>query len=937
MRLKNFLFFVLFSTSSLFSMAQSIKGVVRNPVDESVLPNVNLSISSVTDTTLVSYATSSIKGVFSFANIKQGSYLLKATYVGFEPFTQVVNVAGANINLGDIFLPKSVTDLEGVTIVVSKPAASQKADTLIYNASQFKTNPDATVEDLVKKMPGTTVDRSGNVTQQGEQIKKVTVDGKEFFGNDATMALRNLPAEVVDKIQFFDKMSDQAQLTGFDDGNSSRAINIVTKSGIKNGQFGRLFAGYGTDDRYTAGGNVSFFKKDRRISLVGNFNNINIQNFAQQDLMGAMSGGGGRGGGRGFGGGGFGGGQSAGISQTNALGINYNDKWGKKLTVSGSYFFTHSDNVNQSETFSPTVTKDGKRLNFNYDRNSTNKNLNHRINFRFEYQIDSNNTLMFMPSWSFQNSKSTSQNYTSAIYDTGDSSYISDANSRSNRDGYNISNNLIYRHSFAAKRGRMFSASLQQTLSKNDGVSFNLTDIEKFESVNLPSVRDQYRTTPSISNNYSARLTFNEPVGKNGTMEFSYNPSIEFRESNQKTYDYDGSNYTQFNQGQSNKFENKILKHELGISYRLGRSRDNQFSAGLNYQNSTMESERIYPIEGTVNAKFNAVLPNLRWSKKISKYSSINVFYRARTSFPGIDQLQDIVDSSSVTSIVKGNPNLKQSYTHFGNARYTYTNTKTSQSFIVNMQYQAANNYITTDVENNKGITNTTYVNLNGYNNFSTFASFTQPVKFIKSNLSFTGNYNTSKTPSRYNGETGFVNRNTYGGGAIITSNVSEYVDFTVKYDISYTGTKSTLNNGSQGQNFVQQTPSVSLNLLSPNGLFFQTSFDYQYFNVSGGENTNFSLWNAAIGKKFLKKKQAELKLSVFDILKQNNSFSQTVNQYNLIETTTTRVLQQYFMLTFTYSLKNFGKAPASNNSERGGGMFRPGMGGPGGGGFGGH
>ena len=195
-------------------------------------------------------------------------------------------------DLGNVLVPKKTTEIAGVTVVSKTPPVQQKGDTAQYNASQYKVNPDATTEDLIKKMPGITVDKDGTVTAQGEQVRKVTIDGRDFFGDDATAALRNLPSEIVDKIQVFDRLSDQAQFTGFDDGNSVKAINIVTKSGIKNGQFGRIYAGYGTDDRYSAGGNVSFFKGDRRISLVGNFNNINQQNFASQDLLGVTSSGG---------------------------------------------------------------------------------------------------------------------------------------------------------------------------------------------------------------------------------------------------------------------------------------------------------------------------------------------------------------------------------------------------------------------------------------------------------------------------------------------------------------------------------------------------------------------------------------------------------------------------------------------------------------------
>src|SRR5205814_4036636 len=197
----------------------------------------------------------------------------------------------------------AVKQLGEVTVITKTPPTQQKGDTIQYNASQYKVNPDANAEDLIKKVPGITVDKQGNVTAQGDQVRKVTIDGRDFFGDDATAALRNLPAEIIDKIQVFDRLGDQAQFTGFDDGNTQKAVNIVTKANMRNGQFGRLYAGYGTDDRYSAGGNVSFFKDSRRISLVGLANNVNQQNFATQDLLGVTSSGGNRGGFGGFGGG----------------------------------------------------------------------------------------------------------------------------------------------------------------------------------------------------------------------------------------------------------------------------------------------------------------------------------------------------------------------------------------------------------------------------------------------------------------------------------------------------------------------------------------------------------------------------------------------------------------------------------------------------------
>ena len=354
------------SLGALITKSQniSLKGKLTDKDDKSPLTGATVKLVSQRDSTQIKQVTTDKTGNFAFNNLNASGYKIYISFSGYEKIEQRINLQASNKDPIPFNLGKIATNLGDVTVVAKAAPARQKGDTTEFSASQFKVNSDATAEDMIKKLPGITVARDGTVTAMGEQVRKVTVDGKDFFGDDATAALKNLPASVIDKIQVFDKLSDQAQLTGFDDGNSQKTVNIVTKSGIKNGQFGRIYAGAGTDSRYSAGGNVSFFNGDRRISLVGNFNNINLQNFASQDLLGVTSssggGGGGRGGGRGGQGGGggqdnFNVGQSSGISKTNAAGINFSNVYAKKLTLTGSYFYNNSHNNNESvintETF----------------------------------------------------------------------------------------------------------------------------------------------------------------------------------------------------------------------------------------------------------------------------------------------------------------------------------------------------------------------------------------------------------------------------------------------------------------------------------------------------------------------------------------------------------------------------------------------------------
>lgn len=306
-----YIFTLLITLVYLFSSAQTVTvtGTVIDKNDASPVPGATILFQSRTDSLNKQILVTDSTGNLS-TKATAGLYKLEITNVGYLPVDTLIIVGDSAKNLGSILMMKNEGLLGEVVVKAALPPVKQKGDTLEYNSTAFKVNPDANAEDMVKKMPGITIEQ-GTVKAQGEEVRKVTVDGRDFFGEDATATLRNLPAEIIDKIQVFDRLSEQAQLTGFEDDNTAKGINIITKANMRNGQFGRLFAGYGTDNRYSAGGNVSFFNGDRRISLVGMTNNINMQNFASEDLLGVTSasntGRGGRGNMRGGGGRGSGG------------------------------------------------------------------------------------------------------------------------------------------------------------------------------------------------------------------------------------------------------------------------------------------------------------------------------------------------------------------------------------------------------------------------------------------------------------------------------------------------------------------------------------------------------------------------------------------------------------------------------------------------------
>ena len=933
---------------AVYSQNILLKGKLTDKADKSSLSGATISLSSQRDSTQKKNKVTDSKGGFEFNNISAGAYVLRVSFSGYQKIEQKINILASNKDAIVLSVAKTSTDMQGVTVVAKVAPVRQKVDTTEFSASQYKVNPDATAEDLIKKLPGLVIDKDGKVTTMGDQVKKVTVDGRDFFGDDATAALRNLPADIIDKIQVFDKLSDQAAFTGFDDGNSTKAINIVTKSGMRNGQFGRMYAGYGTDDRYSAGGNVSFFKKDRRISLVGLFNNINQQNFSSEDLLGVTSsggrsggggrGGGGRGGGSfgGGGGGSFGGGgnnflvgQQSGISSTNAFGINYSDLWGKKLTVSGSYFFNNSNTGNDQSSNTQYFIKNSSDQFYNENDLSSSKNYNHRFNLRMEYKIDDKNSLVFSPGLSYQNNRSFKDLDGLSFFTPANKLSSTKSTTSTKTSGYNSNNNLLFRHAFA-KKGRTISINLSAGLNHKTGDNYLNSINQYFDSSGTRNINtDQFKDQLVNGSTYSASLVFTEPIGKKGQLQLNYSPSFTKNKSDQEVFNYDNSinKYSLFDTGYSNKFNNTNASQSAGISYRLG-DRDNMFAVGLNYKYLELNSDQVFPKTLNVNASFNNVLPNLMWRKKISAKSTVNIMYRASTNPPSISQLQNVIDNSNTLLVTSGNPDLKQQVSNTLSTRYTYTDTKKGTSFFTNIFFQQANHYVAnaTFLAKSDSVLNSTItlykgsqlskpVNLNGYMSLRSFLTFATPLKFIKSNLNLNGGITYSKIPGLVNNASSISNNYSYNTGIGLASNISQYIDFNISYSANFSNSKNTLD-ATQNTKYVSQNAGLQVNLLNKKGWFLQNDINNtSYSGLGAGYNQSYWLWNAGIGKKFLKNQSGEIKLSVFDLLKQNNSITRTVDP-GYIEDVKNQVLQQYFMLTFTYKLKNFGVAkPSANNS----------------------
>lgn len=948
------LFIALIFTGLLNAQTYRISGLVRSTDSSTNLNGAVVSLRSNADSTGIKTTLTDSLGRFRFFELPADSFRITISSIGYGTTTLNVKIDTADVDLGMITLTPTDDVLSSVTVTASAAPVVQKGDTVQFSASQYKVNRDASAEELAKKIPGITVE-NGQVKANGENVQKVTIDGRELFGDDATAALRNLPAEVIDKIQVFDRLSDQAQFTGFDDGSSTKGINIVTKANMRNGQFGRIFAGYGTDNHYQAGGNATFLHDNRKISLVGNFNDINQQNFASQDLLGVTStntqrgfgggsggrggggGGGPRGGGGGQGGGGFGNsnnflvGQQNGINKTNAVGINYADNWGKKIVVSASYFFNNTNN-NVDELVKRTYLLDGIP-NYNQATITSSTNNNHRFNMRFEYMIDSANQLIITPSLSFQDNHSNRIVSTSFLDPATDSTRSRTVNyNNSNRSGNNLNNNILWRHSFP-KKGRTLSVNLNTAYNQRTGdVYTNVFDTTFTSTGFIDSASRRYTDQTSSGNTISANIAYTEPVGKYAQLQFNFNPTWSKSKADQEAFTYDpiSNKYAFFDSSLSSKFDNNYRTQNGGVAYRYG-TKDNQVSFGVNYQATQLNSDQDFPRDLNVSKSFQNILPNAMLRLKLSQRSNIRLFYRASTNQPTVTQLQDVYDITNAPFITAGNPELVQQYMHTLSGRYTFSNTGKGILVVANVFAQAGNNYITNatyvpqqdslltpDITLKAGQQLTKPVNLDGYWNLRSFLTFAMPVKAIKSSVNFNGGIAFSRLPGIINNVYNISNNTTYTAGLVIASNISQYIDFTASYTANFNTVKNKLQ-PDLNSHYFSHLAGLQLNLLSKNGWFFQNDLTNQlYSGLSAGFNQNYFIWNMSAGKKFLANQAGELKLSVFDLLKQNRSISRNVTEtyYDDIRNT---VLQQYFMLTFTYNLRNFGQAAArSSRAPRG-------------------
>jgi hypothetical protein len=891
-----------------------ITGKIFDKQNNTPLVGVSVILTGTKDSTIRSYDISDDGGNFTLNAAHKQAYKVSATYLGYQKIEKIIVVQKNIENLGQLFMSPKSQEIKEVIITGQAPAAVQKGDTTEMDANAYKTTKDATAEDLVQKMPTVSIDNSGNVKAQGENVQKVLVDGKPFFGDDPTIALRNLPAEVIDKVQIYNELSDQAKLTGFDDGNTTKTMNIVTKKNNRNGVFGKLYAGYGTDEDYQAGENLNFFDGDRRISVISMSNNINQQNFSAQDLLGLSGGSSGRGNfGGGPSGGGSGGGnqnfligQQSGISKTNSIGLNYSDNWGSKIIVTSSYFFNNSNNNLKQDIYQKDFTN---KLEFNNANDtSTTMNYNNRFNIRFEYDIDSMNTLILVPKLSFQRNISTDTTNTTNKNDQNESKMNNLNNT--NAFGYNLSSNLTFRHKFI-KKGRTISLSL--TTSENYKYPKVQTETDsvdrKTDSLKMYTNQNQNNLTKGYS--VSSNIMYTEPIGKISLLQINYNNSVTHTEAELLTKNLLISG-NPIDTSLSNTYNSNYITNSAGLGYRL-RTTGFNGSFTINYQVAQLDGSTEFPAKSSINRSFKNWMPMAFIRFRFSDKDNISVIYRATTTPPSISQLQSVVNNTNQPNLSIGNPNLNQQYSHNLISRISFANPEKSTNFFAFINASYTLDPIGTSQSNHDTIINGIFgktlskpINFDHSWQFNTFLNYGFPLHFMKSNLNFNAGVSYSQTPGKINNEMNYSNNLGISPGAVLSSNVSENLDFTVLYFGGYNFVKTTIN-PTNNNNYYSHSAGLKFSWIFWKGIVWTNNVTNQYYKglSSNSYNQDYILWNMGLGKKLFANQRGEIKLNVYDLLNQNTVISQSVNG-NYIQDTRTNALKRYFMLTFTYNLRQF-------------------------------
>ncbi len=869
---------------------------------------------------------SDFDGGFSFVSTVKDNKI-EISYLGFKKMTIDVPTGKSKVDLGNIRMSEAAVTYNEARVTARSQIGTLKGDTTQFNAAAFKTNPDASSEDLLKKMPGVSVGTDGKLEAQGESIGKVYVNGKEYFGDDPALALKNMPSDAVESIQIYDDKTDDAKFSGYDDGTRVKTVNIVTKKNVINSIFGKMYAGYGTDNSYTAGVGANIMRENHRLTIVGQSNNINNQGFTMSDISSSSSM-------RSRGGAGnigtFTTPSTGGIMNTNNIGITYSGEVEKKLKMSGNYFYNNVQADNDK-----VLTQDYLNIDRYYDQISSSDGTqgDHRFNGRIEWTPTEKDRIVFSPYVNVMTNYGSSVNKAETFDSFGGTiTNMANNNYSTTLNSYTLSSHLWYTRKLN-KPGRTITVGGYVSGNDNSG---DRTQYSLYGSAPLTgslaldtNTINQIGTLNDSGIRIMGAINYNEPISKRSSLNVGYRINYDNSSSNRLGLNYDQAlqDFALLDTATTSKYQRNYTTHTgtLGYSYNIAKKL--RLSANVRFQHAQQNSLQNFPVIDNPDDsfEFNAILPRIYLKYTPSKMHSLNLQYYTTSNFPSVNQLQEVWDVSNVLQVSTGNPLLNQSYNHKLRLQYNYNNPEKNINFYLGVNATTASNYIANhryfleaplDINGTiipVGAQVTKPVNLDGYYNAGMFTHFSTGINPIKSNLSVMAYYRYTHTPSIENNIEYTSMSNTVGGRVQLTSNISEKVDFTVGYSPSVS-----LSHSSTGtfDRYERHNLSANFTIYLWKGFYVEANGTWHNtFGTQESYTQHYGSLNASIAQKFYKN-QFEIKLSAYDILDANQSMWQsTTDTYT--QTVNSNVLQQYFMasLMWKFDTRKSGKSIAPKSS----------------------
>ncbi|MBO4907536.1 MAG: TonB-dependent receptor [Bacteroidaceae bacterium] len=899
-------------TMRLSAQTCTVSGIISDSEDKIALPGANISY-SISGEKKVCVAND--KGFYTFSMPRGTNTTVKVTYMGFTPTTRVVIANKKQLHL-DIELTPNESELSEVVVRSRVPLVTQRGDTTVYFASSYKVHADATAYDLLsQKLPGVGM-KDGKLMAHGEEVKSIEIDGREYFRGDVNMALRNLPAHVISEIQIYDKLSDYAELSGFNDGNTQKTINIRTRQGTAHSHFGKATAGAGVKNMYKLYGMYNWFNDDQRWSLFTQWNNINEQNFSMIDLLsvtGTAS-------------------TSApsqspyakgsntnnfhpttsddissmmvdvsdyGITTSRAAGTNYSDEWDKgKMKFSGHYLYNNSDNHTRYDIYDSYF---GATASNNLQAQTVdNTNLNHRFNAKYEFRIDSLNYILLRPALAYQG-KDELSNITAWTVTATDTAHLLQQMTNTDQSVLSTSGEAMFMHRFG-RSGHVITADAR--------VSYMRTDEDiymDFSNVQSGEAAQQNTGVINKQRSFTYMLSYIHALGRHHRLKLDIGWSktlgmmrrrTDMMTAGSSVYSTDsllsGSTWSNFGGWQAN------------MAWLMNMGEVNMV-AGIEVQRYNLyNSNDLYYLK----RNYITPLPYLFLRYHFNR-SQLHVQYKASHKYPGLAQVHDVINNSNATMAIRGSLWLEPAYHHNLTSRLVMPISSTGAVFVFFNNLEQSDNYIgslrslSSESFQGEGERRNTqilsYQNTDGFFSWTSLVAYGFPLSLASSNVNLSSMVKYTKTPGYWDNHKQFTEQWNWSANATMGSNISEDVDFVVDINTVY-NSSANMTFDNMNVNYWSLSYGAQLNWQFVPQLKLVLECGRTNYFGSGTSQFNATISNIALAYKCMKDKRGELRFSLHDMLDQDNSFYQTTTELYRREVTT-NILGRYAMLSFTYNL----------------------------------